>query len=98
MTSKPFVTSPGVPLPFGASCTPDGVNFAIFSRHAELVTLVLFQSGRENPVAEIPLDPVINKTGDVWHILVHDLDIKLRYGYRISGPYDPQGLIPVWKA
>ena len=41
MTSKSFSTSPGVPLPFGASCVPDGVNFAIFSRHAESVSLVL---------------------------------------------------------
>ena len=34
-----------------------GVNFAVFSRHAHAVSLVLFREGREEPIAEIPLDP-----------------------------------------
>ncbi len=91
MTPKSLVTSPGSPLPFGASCVPDGINFAVFSRHAENVSLVFFETGQEEPVAEIALNPLTNKTGDVWHILVHNLDPNLRYGYRMAGPFDPQG-------
>ena len=91
MGKEKFITSAGYPLPMGSFLKPRGVNFAVFSRHAEAVTLVLFKSGIEDPLAEITLDPQINRTGHIWHILLHDLDINLRYGYRISGPYDPNG-------
>jgi isoamylase len=85
-----FVTSRGHCLPFGASGLPGGVNFAVFSRHAEAVHLVLFDDGHEEPLAEIPLDSTINKTGDVWHIFVHDLDPEVLYGYRVFGPCTPK--------
>lgn len=91
MSNLKFTTSAGYPLPMGAFLKPEGVNFSIFSRHAETVTLVFFKSGKENPCVEISLDPNINRTGNIWHILIHDLDINLRYGYRMSGPYDPKG-------
>jgi glycogen operon protein len=76
--------------PFGASVTPAGVNFAVFSRHAESVNLVLFQPGREEPVAEIPFDPATNRTGDVWHLFVHGLGPDTLYGYRVHGPFAPK--------
>ena len=34
--------SPGRPWPMGASLTGDGVNFAVFSAHAERIELCLF--------------------------------------------------------
>nr|VFJ51810.1 MAG: glycogen operon protein [Candidatus Kentron sp. FW]VFJ56661.1 MAG: glycogen operon protein [Candidatus Kentron sp. FW] len=37
-----------------------------------------------NQMTEIPLDPGINKTGDVWHILIRDLRPVVHYGYRID--------------
>ncbi len=86
-----FRTAPGHPLPLGATIRPEGVNFAIFSRHAERVFLLLFRSGQEEPVAEIPLQETSNRTGDIWHILLPDLDPDLRYGYRLGGPHDPKG-------
>jgi glycogen operon protein len=46
--------------------------------------------GREEPVIEIELDPRINKTGDVWHIFVHDLPPDLLYGYRVDGVFAPE--------
>ena len=76
--------------PFGATPGPHGVNFAVFSRHAEMVHLVLFREGSSEPIAEIPLDPRMNKTGDVWHILVRDLTPDVLYGYRLFGPFDPE--------
>jgi glycogen operon protein len=91
MHKEKFITSAGYPLPMGSSLKPEGVNFAVFSRNAETVTLVLFKSGIEDPVAEILLDPKINRTGHIWHILLHDLDTNFRYGYRKSGPNDPTG-------
>jgi glycogen operon protein len=80
----------GVPLPLGATITPDGVNFSIFSRHAHTVSLLLFKPGTGPKYEEIVLDPDINRTGDVWHVLVCDLDKSLRYGYRMDGPFSPE--------
>jgi glycogen operon protein len=87
----PIKTSPGIPLPLGNFRTRQGFNFALFSRHAEAVTLLFFASGKAAVVFEIPLDAAVNRTGDIWHILVHDLDPDLRYGYRLKGPWDPEG-------
>ncbi|MBW2172924.1 MAG: glycogen debranching enzyme, partial [Deltaproteobacteria bacterium] len=84
-------TKPGRPLPLGATVAPEGVSFSIFSRHATSLSLVLFQKANPKPVSEIPLDPDINRTGDIWHIFVVGLDPYLRYGYRADGPHDPTG-------
>ncbi|MFO7607143.1 MAG: glycogen debranching protein GlgX [Desulfurivibrionaceae bacterium] len=84
-------TTPGVPLPLGNFRTPKGFNFSLFSRHGEEVTLLFFKSGRDEIHAAIELDPLVNRTGDIWHVLVHDLDPHLRYGYRVRGPWDPAG-------
>jgi isoamylase len=86
-----FVTTPGTPLPLGAWRRPPGINFSLFSRHGRAVSLLLFESGRGDRLAEIALDPAVNRTGDIWHILVHDLDPAVRYGYRVDGPCEPRG-------
>ncbi len=87
-------TSYGKPQPYGATKTSEGINFAIFSRHATAITLVLIMDGSagesESPL-EIQLDPKINKTGDIWHILIMEPSKICRYGYRVSGPFDPYG-------
>lgn len=83
-------TSRGTSFPFGATVRGDGVNFALFSRHAERVTLVLFKEGRAEPIAEIPLNAKQNKTGDVWHIFVHGLEPTVLYAYRVDGPFKPE--------
>jgi glycogen operon protein len=67
-----------------------GVNFAVFSRHAQSVILVLFRDGSDTPFAEIPLDPQLNKTGDVWHIFVARVPAGTLYGYRVDGPFAPK--------
>src|SRR3990167_4317381 len=73
---------PGKPLPLGVSKTRSGLNFAVFSRHATGVQLVLFASGQHEPVLELPLDPDLNRTGDVWHLEVAGLVSDVRYGWR----------------
>ncbi|MEN8136268.1 MAG: glycogen debranching protein GlgX [Thermodesulfobacteriota bacterium] len=88
---QPLLTSPGIPLPLGSFRTRRGFNFALFTRDAEAVTLVFFESGKAPIYTEIELDPAVNRTGDIWHIQVHDLDPSLRYGYRLKGVWDPDG-------
>ncbi|KAF8057146.1 ISA1 [Scenedesmus sp. PABB004] len=65
------------------------INFALTSHAAVAVKLVLFTeddlaSGKSTH--EILLDPVANRTGDVWHIALPGCDPTLLYGYRVSGP------------
>jgi isoamylase len=74
----------GHPLPLGASVRRDGVNFAVFSKNATDVSLVLFLPGEREPVLEIPLDPRYNRTGDVWHAHVLGIDPGVEYGYRMD--------------
>ena len=66
-----FAVLRGRPLPFGVSNLAGAVNFAVFSRHATALSLVLFRPGDLDPMMEFPLDPKINRTGDVWHIALH---------------------------
>jgi len=79
-----FKVSRGSPLPLGATLKRGGINFAVFSKHATLVTLVLFIPGEEDPVAEFPMDPRFNRTGYTWHTFVGGLDPGIEYGYRVD--------------
>ncbi|MBF0537384.1 MAG: glycogen debranching protein GlgX [Nitrospirae bacterium] len=74
----------GNPLPMGATVRGGGVNFAIFSKHATAVTLVIFAPGERELVAEIALHPCFNKTGDIWHVFVKGVGVQTRYGYRME--------------
>src|SRR5262245_20104287 len=90
-TRTALKTSRGYCRPFGATVWADGVNFAVFSRHAQAVHLVLFEEeGHEEPFAELSLDPAENRTGDVWHVFVHQLPPRVLYGYRVHGPFAPR--------
>ncbi|MCO5555169.1 hypothetical protein L7F22_008712 [Adiantum nelumboides] len=86
--SCPFATSPGQPSPLGPSAVESGVNFALYTKHATDVTLCLsLTSDKEKPMIEIRLDPLTNKTGDVWHVCFENLPLNnIVYGYRVDGP------------
>jgi glycogen operon protein len=78
----------GRPLPLGATVLRHGINFSVFSRHASGVTLLLFAPETAHPFLECALDPRYNRTGDVWHVFIRDLDPGIEYGYRVDGPND----------
>ena len=85
------VVRSGVPLPMGTLEDGGGVNFAFFSRHASRVRLELFDlPGDAAPARVIDLDPVHNRTGDVWHIWVAGIRPGQLYAYRVDGPYQPE--------
>jgi len=84
-------TSTGFPYPLGATVTDDGINYAVFSRHATSVFLELFREADDHrPAASLELDPDRNRTGDVWHVHVHGQVAGQLYGYRADGPYAPE--------
>ena len=87
MNASSFSTSRGHPLPLGASPRTDGANFSLLCRHGSKVSLVILpESGGSTPLAEFPLDPHKNRTGDHWHIRVHDLPDTFCFGWRVDGP------------
>ena len=80
----------GSSSPLGATPSPDGVNFSVFSRHATGVQLLLF-NGVDDAKAErvLRLDPSINRTYHYWHVFVPDVRPGQLYAYRVEGPFDP---------
>ncbi|MDO9042236.1 MAG: glycogen debranching protein GlgX [Desulfocapsaceae bacterium] len=86
---KTIPTSRGFALPTGCTILSKGINFSIFARHAQEVILVInLPETTKTPQqqVEIPLHPEVNRTGDLWHILLKTKRDDLRYGYRIKGP------------
>jgi len=81
----------GKAMPLGAELTAAGVNFAVFSRHASAVTIIIFENENpDSPREEIELDPCRNKTGDVWHCHIPGLGAGALYLFRADGPYIPE--------
>ena len=78
---------PGKPYPLGATWNGAGVNFSIFSEHAERVELCLFDGPEET--RETVRIPLPERTESVWHGYLPDVRPGQLYGYRVSGPYDP---------
>ena len=83
-----LLVTPGSPLPAGATPTPDGINFVLLCRHATAVRLILSEPCNGAIYAEIPLDPLLNRMGDHWHVRVDGLPEEFCYGYRVDGPKD----------
>ena len=78
---------PGSPSPLGATWDGRGVNFALFSEHAERVELCLFDNSGKRETERIVLPEYTNV---VWHGYVVGLHPGQLYGYRVYGPYEPR--------
>lgn len=83
----PHRCEPGRPWPLGATLQEGGVNFAVFSAHAEKVELCLFDASGTREVSRLTLPCV---TDDVWHGFVPGLRPGTLYGLRVHGPYEPE--------
>ena len=77
----------GRPSPRGATWDGLGVNFALFSEHAERVELCLFDASGRHEVQRITLP---ERTDDVFHGYLPQARPGLLYGYRLYGPYRPK--------
>ncbi|WP_167449986.1 glycogen debranching protein GlgX [Streptomyces hyaluromycini] len=74
----------GHPYPLGASFDGQGTNFALFSEVAERVELVLV-----NDAATQTTVPMTEVDGFVWHAYLPGVGPGQRYGYRVTGPWNP---------
>jgi glycogen operon protein len=78
--------SQGRCYPLGASLSDGGVNFALYSRHATAVFLLLFDRSDGDPTDVIKLE---TRTKFIWHTFVHDLNAGQLYGYKVCGEFEP---------
>ena len=77
----------GSPYPLGATWDGLGINFAVFSAHAERIELCLFDPSGRREVARLTLPEF---TDEIWHGYLPNARAGLLYGYRAHGPYQPQ--------
>ena len=87
MTNPITAVWPGRPYPRGAYWDGEGVNFAIFSEHAEKVELCLFDVKGKTEVQRIELK---ERSDLVWHCYLPEARPGLLYGFRMHGPYRPE--------
>ena len=78
---------PGKPYPLGATVVGDGVNFALFSAHAERVDLCLFSADGQRELERVRLP---EHTDQIWHAHLPGVSAGQLYGYRVYGPYAPE--------
>jgi glycogen operon protein len=76
----------GSPEPLGATPLEGGVNFAVWSAHAEAVEVCLYDDAGETETARIRLP---ERTGEVFHGFVPGIGAGARYGLRVHGPFAP---------
>lgn len=86
-TNRAFEIRAGYSHTLGANYDGEGVNFAIFSAHAERVELCLYDPSGEHEIARLELPEY---TDEIWHGYVPKLQPGALYGYRVYGPYDPE--------
>jgi isoamylase len=91
----------GSPSPLGATFLPaeQAYNFALYSKLASSVTLLLYNDGDYvNPSFTFTLKHPGNKTGRVWHCRLNAAQVGAAkyYAYRVEGPsacFDPQKIL-----
>jgi glycogen operon protein len=76
----------GHPWPLGAHFDGQGVNFAVFSSHAQAIVLCLFDATGSHELTRLPLPTCTN---DVWHGYLPHAQPGLIYGLRAHGPWRP---------
>jgi isoamylase len=78
---------PGKPYPAGATWDGEGVNFALFSEHAEKVELCFFDPAGRRELQRVEIREC---TDQIWHCYLPEARPGMLYGYRVYGPYRPE--------
>jgi glycogen operon protein len=82
----PQQLEPGRHEPFGSLARDGGVNFAVFSQHAQRMELCVFDA---DGVRELRRYPLYGPHDSVWHGFLPGVGAGLVYGFRAHGPYEP---------
>jgi len=81
----------GAPAPLGATWveSEQAWNFALYSRAATGVTLLVYDADDVAvPILALPHDPLVHKTGRIWHCMISAAVVPgaAYYAYRVDGP------------
>jgi isoamylase len=89
----------GSPIPLGVTyiASEQAYNFALYSKTASEVTLLLFaKDDVSKPCLEVRLAPPRHKTKRVWHCRIKEAELNgaVYYAYRVDGPigFESSGL------
>jgi len=74
------------PRVFGASLTPAGTRFTVWSGAAERIWLSLFDERGEREIERLEMTI---ESDSAYALTVHGVGVGARYGFRADGPYDP---------
>jgi len=77
---------PGHPYPLGATYDGAGTNFSIFSEVSSRVELCLFDDQGNETRIDLP-----EVTALCWHGYLPNVVPGQRYGFRVHGPWNPEG-------
>ncbi|MCB1119263.1 MAG: glycogen-debranching protein [Chlamydiia bacterium] len=77
-------TTAGKHHPLGVSKHADTLNFSIYSKQAESVTLCLFDPTSKESIGEFPC----HKSGAVWHLEISNLSLPMIYAYKVKKKND----------
>jgi glycogen operon protein len=94
----------GMPIPLGATgiSEEEAWNFAVYSEHADRVTLLLYREEDVlTPIVRLELDHLRHKSGPVWHCRIPVAAMKGArfYAYQVDGPgslrhrFDPEKIL-----
>jgi isoamylase len=86
-----WASSEGTPSPLGVTWVEEehAYNFALYSKHAWGVSLLLYaEDDAVTPLFQYDLNHLRNKSGPVWHCRVRKdrVEAARYYAYRVSGP------------
>ena len=91
MTGRSYPFSLINPLPYGAIIHDGGVQFAVFSRRATAMRVLLYRGPDDAEPAEIvEFDRDRNRWGDIWSIFVPGVGPGQLYHFQADGPFEPQ--------
>ena len=81
---------PGQPNPLGATLMREGVNFSVYARGAESLSLRLFEHADDaEPSHTFTLNPQAHRHHHYWHVWVPGLRAGQLYGWCADGPHEP---------
>ncbi len=90
MTESSAGSDFAIPLPYGAILRDGGAQFAVFSRHATAMRVLLYDRVEDpEPDRVIEYDGDLNRWGDVWSLFVPGVRSGQLYHFQADGPFDP---------
>jgi isoamylase len=79
------------PLPYGASLRESGVQFAVFSRSATAMRVLLYDHVTDlEPAHIVHFHPEMDRWGDIWSVFVPGVKAGQLYHFQADGPFEPQ--------